>query len=237
MVIHVIPGDAYVGTFKETGITGEIVVCRECLVDGPINSGSLNEFWQMRARFLYPDDPSKYLESTVPAFNKLAAANEDDQVNLWFEYELFCQVNMWFCLSLLENTGAEVYRVAPVTLPVANRWEGFARSTAEDLESCFGARTKFSAEDIALGAGLWEAFKNNDPDKLRSLSTHRSACFPYLDEVCEAAIQKDTEPARLLSDILMSGETDFGRIFASFRELAGVYGYGDTQVKRLLESL
>lgn len=237
MVIHVIPGDAYVETFKQAGIDGEIIVCREALVDGPIYAAENEEFWRARAEHLSPADPKEYFEKTVPGFQKLADSGASDEIYLWFEYELFCQVNMWFCLSLLENTGAEIYLVAPVTLSKQNRWDGFAKLTADDLETCFAARTKFTSDDIALGAALWEAFKTEDFDALRKLSTSNSSCFPYLEEVCEAAIQKETEPCRLLTDILMSGETSFEKIFVTFRTLAGVYGYGDTQVKRILDTL
>lgn len=237
MVIHVIPGDAYVDTFKKADIDGEIVVCRECLVDGPINAGSMDEFWQMRAEFLTPESPSEYLENVVPEFNKLATAGEGDRIYLWFEYELFCQVNLWFCLSLLEKAGAEVYLVSPVTLPREKRWDGFARLTPEDFKACFASATKFPAEDLTHGADLWDAFRTDDQEKLRRLSTYSSERFPYHEEVCEAAIQKDTGPARVLTDILMSGESDFSKIFVAFREYAGVYGYGDTQVKRILDTL
>ncbi|MEQ1924283.1 MAG: hypothetical protein ABL952_17420, partial [Pyrinomonadaceae bacterium] len=56
-------------------------------------------------------------------------------------------------------------------------------------------------------------------------------------EVVAAAIQQDIEPLEVIRAITSGGETDFGKIFVEFRKRAGVYGYGDTQVKRLLDQL
>ena len=34
MKLHVMPGDSLTDNFKQTGIEGEIAVCRECLIAG-----------------------------------------------------------------------------------------------------------------------------------------------------------------------------------------------------------
>src|SRR5215207_6662647 len=104
MKIHVLPGDAQVEDFRATGLDGEIVVCREALVDGDVRANGLEEFWQTRERFLteaYPESPSNYRDSVVSEFEKLLDLPGSAEVNLWFEYELFCHVNMWFCVWLL----------------------------------------------------------------------------------------------------------------------------------------
>lgn len=237
MIIHVLPGDAQLETFKQTGIEGEIVVCREAMVDGPVNEDNLDDLWQARAEFHSPGDRASYIANVVSEFEKLMNAPSGSEINLWFEYELFCQANMWFCLYLLKDTEAEIYRVAPIVRAESDRWDGFGRMTPEDLNACFAKRTKFSAKDIELGAQLWEAFSKDDNGTLTRLSCTSSDCFPHLREVCGAAIEKNTWPRRVLKEILESGETDFGEIFTRFRNVAGVYGYGDTQVKRILDAI
>src|SRR5204862_6955157 len=98
------------------------------------------------------------------------------------------------------------------------------------------ARTEFTAEDISLGAALWNAYRNGDNAKLAELSTTASACFPYLKEVCEAAIEKDIRPAEIIAEIQFEGKTELEDVFPEFTKRAGVYGFGDLQVKRLLQS-
>lgn len=234
MIIHVLPGDAQVETFKETDIEGEIAVCREALVDGPVNAADPDDLWKMRAEFL----GGTYLESAVPEFEKLLNAPDDAEINLWFEYELFCQVNMWFCLWLLRNSSAlVVYRVEPATLSTEDRWNGFGRMSEGDMQQCFSNRRLFTNGDIAHGAALWEAYRSGNYLRLLELSKMGSECFPYLEEVCQAAAEKDNKPKQLLKKIITEGFTDFKDIFPEFRKQAGVYGYGDTQVKAILNEL
>lgn len=238
MIYHVLPGDAQVEEFSKSNIDGEVIVCRECLIVGDINAETLPEFWEQRAHFIlseYGEDEIEYHEKVADELTKLLDVDSDDEINLWFEYELFCSVNMWFCLWLLSETGARVYRVEPIVRSESDRWLGFGKLTSEDLKTCFNARTEFPAEDIALGAKLWNAYRKNDNAKLAELSGSMSTCFPYLREVCEAAIEKDSRPREIIAEIQFEGKTEFEDIVPEFSRRAGVYGFGDLQVKRIIE--
>ena len=241
MIYHVLPGDSLVEEFKQTGIEGNIIVCREALVDGPIDAETLDEFWDLRARYIlaaHGDDEIEYHERVADELTKLTELNADDTVNLWFEYELFCSVNMWFCLSLINSTGAIVYRVEPIGLKVEDRWDGFAKFTTDELKAAFELRTRLTAEEIALGAKLWNAYRRKDHTAMRAASAeHESPSFPYLAEVVAAAVDEDIRPLEVLREMSAGGETDFGKIFVEFRKRAGVYGYGDVQVQRLLDHM
>jgi hypothetical protein len=236
MILHVLPGDATVETFKASGIEGDIAVCRECFVVGDVSGASLSEFWENRARYLATDRPG-YQENVVREFTKLNAPGLDSEINLWFEYELFCQANMWFCLSLLEESTADIFRVAPVTLAEADTWDGFGNLTPDDFKKCFDARVKFSRSDIELGARLWSAFRTEDYATLERLSATESPVFPKLREACLAAIEKDSRPKQIVTEIIQNGEADFSVIFKEFRARAGEYGYGDSQVREIWQKL
>lgn len=240
MTYHVLPGDAVAGVFKEAKIDGELIVCREVFVTGPIDAETPLEFWDERAKFIlaeYGEDEIVYHETVADELTKLADMTEDDEVYLWFEYELFCSVNMWCCLSLLSETGATVFRVEPIGLEVDSRWDGFGKFEADDLKACFELRTKLTSEDIALGAALWQAYRRKDFSQLKELAKVATDAFPYLGEVVAAATLQDIEPLEVIRAITSGGETDFGKIFAEFKKRAGVYGYGDLQVERLLDQI
>ncbi len=238
MIYHVLPGDAQVEEFTKTKIEGDVIVCRECLIVGDINAETLPEFWQQRARFIlseYGEDEIEYHDRVADELAKLLDLDSDDEVHLWFEYELFCSVNMWFCLWLLSETGAKIYRVEPVVRSEDDKWLGFGGLTADNLTTCFNARTEFTEKDLALGATLWNAYRKDDNAKLAELSTATSACFPYLKEICEAAIEKDSLPAEIIAEIQFEGKTEFDEILAEFTRRAGVYGFGDLHVRRFME--
>ena len=239
MIYHVLPGDSLVKEFGKTGLEGKVIVCREVLIDGPIDADELHEFWDQRARYIlaeHGDDEIEYHEKVAAELILLTEVESDEEVNLWFEYELFCSVNMWFCLSLLAETQATVYRIEPIGLDVAKRWDGFGYFDADDLRACAELRTKLTVEDIQLGRDLWNAYRHRDHTALRELSQTESAAFPYLAEVAAAAIDQDIEPNEVVRSITAAGETDFAKIFAEFKKRAGVYGYGDVQVQKLLDS-
>lgn len=240
MKIHVLPGDSLVAPFEKTNLEGEIVVCRECLIDGSFKSDNLNDFWRERENYLsaaYPKSDNFYLEYVKTEFEKLLNVSANDEINLWFEYELFCQTNMWFCLSLLKDKNVEIFRVAPIVRAENDLWKGFGNLGESDLEKCFANRIEFGDEDILLGANLWEAFQSKDTRRLKDLSQTQSACFPHLKEVCQAAIQLQSRPKARLQAIVSAGENDFYKVFEEFSKTEGIYGFGDLQVKRIYDEI
>ena len=237
MIYNVLPGDSIAAEFKKTSIKGKTIVCRECLVVGDVNADSLPEFWDQRALFVhteYGEDEIEYHDRVAEELGRLLDL-DDDEVHLWFEYELFCSVNMWFCLWLLNETAASVYRVEPIILSEADRWNGFGKMDAGDLNRCYDARIPFAHEDIALGADLWNAYRKGNIDRLMELGNTASACFPYLKEVTQAAANKDHRPSEILAEIQFEGKKGIDEIFPEFSRRAGIYGFGDLQVERLID--
>lgn len=240
MTVHVLPGDAQVEEFRKTGLEGETIVFREALIVGPVDAPDIDRFWDERAKFIltdYGEDEIVYHETVADEISKLVDLPPGTEINLWFEHELFCQVNMWFCLDLLKETEAEIYRVMPREASSEDVWKGFGQSDAEDLKKCFAERVRFSTEDIAAGARLWDAFRNRDYETLRELGAYASPALPHLKVVCEAAVQIETRPKEILAELKSSGLREFEAIFPAFQKRAGVYGYGDLQVERLLSDL
>ncbi|MEL7449440.1 MAG: hypothetical protein AAFN78_09540 [Pseudomonadota bacterium] len=240
-IVHVLPGDSLVEPFAQARITGEALVCRECLVDGDVQGATLDEVWAAREAYLsssYPPKPEGfYRERVRTPLESLLSLTADSEVNLWFENELFCQVNLWFCLHLLKGTAASVYRVAPVMATDDDRWGGFCDHENPALERCFAGRQPFSDADRRLGADLWQAYQSGNQDALATLAKTRSPCFPYLDEVVEAAIAVDTRPAATLKRLIADGNTEFPDAFRAFCREEAVYGFGDLQVKRLFDAI
>ncbi|MEO8572378.1 MAG: DUF1835 domain-containing protein [Pyrinomonadaceae bacterium] len=240
MILHVLPGDASVDRFKAAGIQGDVAVCREALIEGDLSGDTLPEFWENRAKFLaaeYPGARDSYHENVVREFAKLTALQSGSEINLWFEYELFCQTNMWFCLDLLRESAADIFRVAPTVLLENEVWDGFGNLSPDDMRKCFAARVGLSLDDIELGASLWFAYRDRDHNELERLSLSESSAFPKLREVCLAAIDKESRPKEIVGEIIRGGETDFEKVFREFKAKAGAYGYRDAQVKKIWREL
>jgi hypothetical protein len=149
----------------------------------------LPELWKTRENYLstsYPESDKSYTRDVAEEIEKLLVPGAGDEIYLWFEYELFCSVNYWFCLYLLRDSFAAVCRVSPTVRDEETRWRGFGRLNSEDLLECWNDRVRLSAKDIQQGNELWQAFKT-----IRSLSVlegshdrrrrHRDATERYID--------------------------------------------------------
>ncbi len=240
MPVHVLPGDSLVEMFGKIGLEGDVVVCRECFIDGDLKAESLEEFWQIREEFLrnsYGDKESGYTKNVTDEFIRLWNLSDGNKVNLWFERELFCQVNLWFCLWILRNTEPEFFAVYPKIKSGDDRWTGFSALSEEDLKESFEMRVKISNDDVFLGAELWEAFQARDFEKLLELGDAESEAFPTLKEVCEAAAEIDTRPKETLRKIIEEGKSDFRVAFQEFCKAEAIYGFGDLQVKKIYDTL
>src|SRR5437588_8017450 len=95
-MLHVHNGESTAGTAKKADLPGEHLAWREALVCGPTPSGlSDDDFWQMRASHLSDayglrfEDCAKDLREPQAALGQFF---DHDEVVLWFEHDLFCQV-------------------------------------------------------------------------------------------------------------------------------------------------
>ena len=146
-------------------------------------------------------------------------------------------MNYWFCLSLLANSTADVYRVAPSVRDDSTKWRGFGKLDAQELIECWNHRVRLTQADLKLGRDLWDVYRHKNIEQLLRLGTAASLAFPYLIDVTEAVEVIDTRPKQIVEEIVAEGAKDFSEVFSQFARRAGVYGFGDVQVKRIFDSL
>lgn len=234
-MIHFLNGDALKEYFpwKE-----HVLVCRECLIDGPVTDDE--QIWQRRAAFIelsFAESQENYFSRVKSEFDKLVAYEQE--ICLWFEHDLFCQVNCWFTLSLLNK-----YRRHKVSIvyPLEEReaFEGFAGHHEAQLTQSFERRMALEAYDMKLASNLWSSYSSGDLESLRTLSHQSSVSFPHLQEVIEAHLARldpEGRPQLRLREIFKSGITDFNQVFREFQKTERIYGFGDSQVKAIIGKL
>jgi hypothetical protein len=242
MQVHVLNGDALAQDFE---IDGQVIIMREALIEGPVDTNSYDKFWKIRSEFhsnVIEDNTSRYQIDVQAEFEKLKKLRNVSAVNLWFDHDLFCQVNMWFVVDFLNQHSVNVtlYRVMPPTV-MENIWSGFGKMNDADLRECYRRRQKFQDSDIRLCIDLWNAYRANDLESLKVLSSKQSPCFPLLSDAVEAHLERfpkeNGRPQKRLREILKKGQKNFHDVFSEFVKTEGVYGFGDLQVKRMLQAL
>ncbi len=242
---HILNGDYLAEQLKLTKINQDFIICRECLIDGNVFADNLSEFWKVRANFISETfGADDYHQKVVQEFAKINQIPEGSDVYLWFENDLFCQINQWFVLSLLsKRADLKLFRVFPVIENDTDIWKGFGIATTETLEKAYKSKVIFLSQDIELGTNLWAAYKIQDFVKLKELSKQSTNCFQYLEEVCNAHIDRFPKgnskgrPERVIKYIVETQSKDFQEVFAEFSAREGIYGFGDLQVKEIFERL
>jgi hypothetical protein len=246
MVYNILNGDSLAYSFPDAKIEGVIIVVREGLIDGELSGHNLHDFWQSRARYVGMTE-IEYNNSVVKEFEKIINAPDNSEFNLWFEYDLFCQVNMWFVISIINSLSIKkrVFVVYTSYLDKTNKqfWNGFGPAKPDQLKVCYADRVPLSKADINFGQQLWKAYKNGNLEELTKLSKHQSPAFPYLQEVVKAHVDRFPKdgtkgrPEKVIEDITKNIYTDFHKVFEEFWERESIYGFGDTQLKTLYDKV
>jgi len=246
MVFNILNGDSLAYSFADTKIEGDIIVVREALIDGNLSGDTLHNFWQSRAKYMGLP-AAEYHNKVVKEFEKIMNAPDNSEFNLWFEYDLFCQVNMWFVISIINNLSIKkkVYAVYTSYLDRTSKhfWNGFGPANSSELTVCFAGRTPLNHVDLQLGQDLWRAYKDGNLGELVRLAKNQSSAFPYLQEVIKAHVERFPKdgtkgrPEKVIEDIIKNVSTDFHKVFREFWSRESIYGFGDTQLKQLYDKV
>lgn len=246
MLYNILNGDSLAYSFPEAKIKGDFIVVREALIDGELSGDNLHDFWQSRAKHL-KTTAAEYNNSVVKEFEKIMNAPDNSDFNLWFEYDLFCQVNMWFVISIITSLPIKknVFAVYPSYLDKTSKqfWNGFGPANSNELKTCYADKIPLSEADLNFGQRLWSAYKNGNLEELTDLSKHPSLAFPYLQEVVKAHVDRFPKdgtkgrPEKIIEDITKNISTDFGKVCEEFWKRESIYGFGDTQLKSLYDKV
>lgn len=246
MIYNILNGDSLAHSFPDAKIEGDVIVVREGLIDGDLSGDNLHDFWQSRAKYIGLT-ATEYHSKVVKEFDKIRNAPDNSVFNLWFEYDLFCQVNMWFVISIISSLPIKkkVFAVYTSYLDKTNKqfWNGFGSANSDELKVCYANKIPLTEADLNLGKDLWKAYKNGNLEELTNLSKDQSLAFPYLQEVVKAQVDRFPKdgtkgrPEKVIEDITKNISTDFHEVFKEFWNRESIYGFGDTQLKRLYDKV
>ncbi|MBD8488855.1 DUF1835 domain-containing protein [Echinicola sp. CAU 1574] len=242
---HILNGDALMSRFP-SAFQGDVIVFRECLVDGDVSGESDEEFYQNRASFIsrsYGEfTPESYFEMTVPELEKIKDIPKQSTVNLWFEDDLFCQVNCWYVLDRLKGQDhqGKIYLVRPFT----SLEYGFAGLDEQGLISNFERRQELKNSELDVLGKLWKAYQYKNDNELLKIANESINFADFLKPSVNAEIDRKSSegelgrPEKSLLKIMEDLDTrDFGPVFQEFCKRESIYGFGDLQVMKLWRKL
>ncbi len=172
-MLHVTNGDVVAGRLREAGLS-EVLPWREVLHEGPVPAGS--DLHEIRARFLASCGWASYDEALATLESQEAALAAADEVLLWFERDLFDQLQLVQILAAAGQTPATLVDLGEPT------------EQAADLASL--DRAPVARDQRELAEQAWSAFREPDPRALAELATTASAALPFLPNALRRLLEE-----------------------------------------------
>ncbi|MBL7473520.1 DUF1835 domain-containing protein [Robertkochia sediminum] len=190
--LHITNGDALTQTLEQLDLEGYIVTWREMLCEGKTTTDVGSEsFWRQRFEFLnsrYKVSKKKFIDLTLKEYRNLCKHKKEDEIVLWFEDDLFCQVNMLAVLSWLlkHRKHANIFLVKLTKKDKKGRWVPLSDLNEKELRKCYEKRQLLSEDDIEYADYIWQLYCESNPMRLQNaINEHREA-FPFLSPALEA---------------------------------------------------
>lgn len=177
--LHVTNGDSVLHLWKKAGLVGTQIAWRDVLHEGPVPAGlPLEALSRVRADYLASRGYGNAIK-LHHEFEKRDAtirrAPEFEEIVLWFEHDLYDQLQILQILAVLKECGLGAGAVQIVQSP-----EYLGMLGADELMALYRKR-KFLTSAMASGAQrAWECFTAGDPPALQEAAAKPYAGFPYL---------------------------------------------------------
>jgi hypothetical protein len=185
-MLHITNGDAAAETIRRARVPGVVVAWRDVLHEGPVPEGlSFDELRAVRARFIA--DETEYapvLESFAARDAALAASVDEDELVLWFEHDLYDQLQLLQVIDWLATHRSAGKR----TLVCDDEYLG--PSTPGRLAERFETRTPIAPTQIALAVTAWAAFRAATPAPLEDVLESDTSALPYLRAALRRHLQQ-----------------------------------------------
>jgi hypothetical protein len=185
-VLHITNGDCAAERIAALALGGDLLPWRDVLHRGPVPApATLDTLRPLRARFLAGQGGASAVEiarELETRDRRLGASRADGEVALWFEHDLYDQLQLAQVLDWF--TSAERPRV---TLLQAHDYLGLMDGAR--LRRLWERRVDVTDAHLAAGQHAWRAFTSSDPrdieavlDRVEALPCMRAALVRHLEE-------------------------------------------------------
>jgi hypothetical protein len=177
--LHVTNGDSVLYLFRKAGITGTHVAWRDALNDGPVPAGlTLEQMSERRAEYLAMrkmGSPIKIIHDFEARDAQLRKAATFEEVVLWFEHDLYDQLQVLQILNALDSLELEPGRVSLVQ---SDQYLG--SMTVDELSPLLSRRRTATAATFKSAARGWARVTSPSPADIYAGAQEDAIGLPYL---------------------------------------------------------
>jgi len=242
-MLHITNGDVASGKLRASGVPGDVLAWRDVLHEGPVPIAPLPELSRIRADYLASHglgDRESLRAEFADRDASLMRFMDHEEVVLWFEWDLYDQLQLIQLLDFLAAFPAESLEETKTSVDIVCI-EGYLGTTPMDrFPSLYDHRAGVSAAMLELGREAWRAFRSPAPVGIEVFLKKDTTALPYLAGALERHLEEfpsvDNGLSRSESQLLeavSSRPLSFAEMFkrASNREerrfcgdaIAGVY--------------
>ena len=249
--LHVANGSSTTRTIAEAGIPGLLSIWADPLHDGPVPGGLSDEaLLDVRRRFLAgpPGSPSDDPENDLSLWRQIIERHDAyDELVLWFEHDLFDQLNLIQLLSWIHRrlpSSKVVSLVCIGSFPGRPDFKGLGELTTTELAPLLDTRRPVTESQYVLAQRAWNAFRQATPDALDDFRRTDTSALPYLAPALLRFLQEYpwtidglSRTERRLLHLAESGSITLATAFPRMHEDESAYYVTDTSLVELVETL
>ena len=195
--LHITNGDFTTNYLKSLNFSGDFITWREMLCEGKTTTdvGSEN-FWKNRFEFLkssYKVSKKKFIDYTLKEYRTLCNKKSTDEIVLWFDHGLFCQINMVAVISWLKRyrQGYHITLVQSGKIAGTKKIKGINDFTEKQVHKQFKERVTLTKDDIEYADYIWQLYCSDSPLRLETVHQFNPMSpFQNMTTVLEAHIRR-----------------------------------------------
>lgn len=250
-VLHITNGDSFTSRLNELDIKGDIITWREMLCEGrTITDVGSENFWKVRFDFfnkVYKVTKRNFINQTLKEYRSLCNYKSHDEIVLWFEYDLFCQINMIAVISWLKKFKSQtpVSLVCSGKINNSKKLYGLNELSDKKILEMYNKRAQLTQDDIEFADYTWHLYCEDNPVRMQSFNNFNSSQFEYLPDAINAHFKRFPSVANGLNELenIVLGlaaqqkpKTQEELVGLALKN-QGIYGFGDLQFFQIIKEL
>jgi hypothetical protein len=187
VVFHITNGDSVLAGFRAGNIGGEQLAWRDVLHDGPVPmTATLEELSEIRARALAAFGWGAYAELRAAFARRdaaLARRGEHQEVVLWFEHDLYDQLQLLQLLDWFAQHGTGGARLSLIEIgsfPGVVPFHGLGQLEGAQLRELLPRRQPVTMRQLRTAAAAWRDFRAAEPQALAARAKAPQDELPFL---------------------------------------------------------
>ena len=203
MILHVTNGESTARTLRRTTIGGSVLPWQDVLHAGPVPAEARPQLLERRSAFLSAcgwGSAAAILASLQDRDEELRRAFADRaEVVLWFEHDLYDQLQLVDVLALAREEGAAPSAIVVDSFPGKPGFRGLGELTTAELETLWPARAEVSEAALETASAVWDAFGAPEPVALADWAGRGASALPLLGPALGRLLEELPAPGDGLS--------------------------------------